>query len=52
MSIHISLNKIVLIKESAHRYNLDTRSIHGPEDAVHAINTILNLDNLAQEVLV
>ena len=52
MSIHISLNKIVLIKESAHRYNLDTRSIHGPEDAVHAINTILNLDNEAQEVLV
>ena len=52
MSIHISLNKIVLIKESAHRYNLDTRSIHGPEDPVHAINTILNLNNEAQEVLV
>lgn len=52
MSINISLNKIVLVKDSSHRYNLDTRSIRGPEDAVHAINTILNLNNEAQEVLV
>ena len=52
MSINISLNKIVLVKDSSHRYNLDTRSIRGPEDAVHAINTILNLNHEAQEVLV
>ena len=52
MSINISLNKIVLVKDSSHRYNLDTRSSRGPEDAVHAINTILNLNNEAQEVLV
>ncbi len=52
MSINITLNKIVLIKESSHRYNLKTRTIHGPEDAVHTINTILNLENEAQEVLV
>ena len=52
MSINISLNKIVLVKDSSQRYDLDTRSIRGPEDAVHAINTILNLNNEAQEVLV
>ena len=52
MSINISLNKIVLVKDSSDRYDLDTRSIRGPEDAVHAINTILNLNNEAQEVLV
>lgn len=52
MSINITINKIVLVKESSHRYNLKNRSIRGPEDAVNAINTILNLDNEAQEVLV
>ena len=52
MSINITLNKIILVKESAHRYNLQTRTIHGPADAAHVINTVLNLQNEAQEVLV
>lgn len=51
MSITISISKIKLVRESNHRYNFQTRSIHDPEDAVRIINAVLDLENEAQEVL-
>ena len=47
----IQFNKVVLVRESAHRYNLPT-SVLGPEEAVRAINELMHLDTEAQEVFV
>lgn len=51
MAITISISKIKLVRESNHRYDIKTRSIHDPEDAVRIINAVLDLENEAQEVL-
>ena len=47
----IQFNKVVLVRESAHRYNLPT-SVLGPKEAVKAINELMHLDTEAQEVFV
>ena len=51
MAIRITLNKIKLVRESSHLYDIDRRSIHAPEDAVNIINTVLGLNEEAQEVV-
>ena len=51
MSITISISKIKLVRESNHRYNFQTRTVHDPDDAVRIINAVLDLENEAQEVL-
>ena len=51
MAIRITLNKIKLVRESSHLYDIDRRSIHEPEDAVAVVNTVLGLQDEAQEVV-
>lgn len=50
MAINVSFVKLEMVREPAHRYNLKTRTIHGPEDADQAAREILKLDRQAQEV--
>lgn len=50
MAINVSFVKLEMVREPAHRYNLKTRTIHGPEDADQAAREILRLDRQAQEV--
>ena len=50
MSITIPVRKIKLVRESNHRYDIPSKHIHGPEDAAHIINEVLDLENEAQEV--
>ncbi len=49
MSINISLNRIVLVKESSHRYNVN-RNIHVPEDAVAVFREVFHADEESQEL--
>ena len=37
MAIRITINHIKLVRESSHLYQIDHRSIHGPEDAVAVV---------------
>ena len=48
--VTVTFNKIIQVKESAHRYDIP-RIINGPADAAEAINGILHLQDEAQEVL-
>ena len=50
MAINVSFVRLEMVKEPAHRYNLESRAIHGPEDADRAAREILKLDRQAQEV--
>lgn len=49
--ITISVSKIKLVRESNHRYDLESKHIHGPQDAAGVINAVLDLEHEAQEVL-
>ena len=51
MAINITFNKIILVKEATHRYNIP-KAIHGPEDAAYIANEVLHHEDEAQEVLV
>lgn len=51
MAINVSFVRLEMVREPAHRYNLKTRTIHGPEDADQAAREILRLDRQAQEGL-
>ena len=50
MAINVSFVHLEMVKEPAHRYNLISRAIHGPEDADRAAREIVKLDRQAQEV--
>lgn len=50
MAITIAVSKIRLVRESNHKYDIPSKQIHGPEDAVRAINEVLHLNDEAQEV--
>lgn len=50
MAINVSFVHLEMVKEPAHRYNLISRAIHGPEDADRAAREIMRLDCQAQEV--
>lgn len=49
--ITISVSKIKLVRESNHRYNVGDKHLNSPEAAVEVINTVLDLEHEAQEVL-
>ncbi len=49
MSSNISFQRIVLVKESAHRYNI-SRKITEPADAVAAFNEIYHMNEESQEI--
>ena len=49
MSTNISFQRIVLVKENAHRYNIN-RKIEGPADAVAAFNAIFHMNEESQEL--
>lgn len=49
MSTNISFQRIVLVKESAHRYNIN-RKITEPADAVAAFNEIYHMNEASQEL--
>jgi len=49
--ITISVSKIKLVRESNHRYDIDNRYVHGPQDAADIINAVLDLEHEAQEVV-
>lgn len=49
MSIQVSFERVVLVKEKVGRYELP-RKIGSPEDAYEAITTITNVQEEAQEV--
>ena len=51
MAIRISLTHIKLVREPSHLYNIDHRSIHNPEDAAAVFNSVLDLQDEAQEVV-
>lgn len=51
MAINITINKICLVKECCHRYDLP-RSITCPEDAAQVAMDIFHLEQEAQEVLI
>ena len=51
MAINITINKICLVKECCHRYDLP-RSITCPEDAAQVAMEIFHLEQEAQEVLI
>ena len=51
MAIRITINHIKLVRESSHLYQIDHRSIHGPEDAVAVVNSVFSLKDEAQEVV-
>ena len=51
MAINITINKICLVKECCHRYDL-RRSITCPEDAAQVAMDIFHLEQEAQEVLI
>lgn len=50
--VTISLSKIKLVRESNHRYDIDSKVIRNPEGAVIMINKVLDLKDEAQEVLI
>ena len=49
MSTNISFQRIVLVKESAHRYNIN-RKISEPADAVAAFNAVFHMNEESQEL--
>lgn len=49
--VTISVSKIKLVRESNHRYNVGDKHLNSPEAAVEVINTVLDLEHEAQEVL-
>lgn len=49
MSIIIVTQRLALVRETSHRYDLN-RNIGGPEDAAKAFNTVLHLDESPQEI--
>ena len=51
MAINITINKICLVKECCHRYDIP-RSITCPEDAAQVAMDIFHLEQEAQEVLI
>lgn len=51
MAIRISLAHIKLVREPSHLYNIDHRNIHNPEDAAAVFNSVLSLQDEAQEVV-
>ena len=51
MAINITINKICLVKECCHRYDLP-RSITCPEDVAQVAMDIFHLEQEAQEVLI
>lgn len=51
MAIRISLAHIKLVREPSHLYNIDHRAINGPDDATAVFNSVLDLEDEAQEVV-
>lgn len=51
MAVTISISKVKLVRESCHRYDIDSKHISDPQDAADAVNAALDLENEAQEVL-
>lgn len=49
--INIVINKVQLVRESCHRYDIKSRYIHCPADAVTVFNEVFGLENSAQEVV-
>ena len=49
MAINLTLNRIVLVKEKSARYDLP-RSISSPRDVRNAVQTVMHLEDEAQEV--
>lgn len=49
--VNITINKVQLIRESCHRYNIESRYIHIPSDAVKLFNEVFALEYNAQEVV-
>ncbi len=49
MSTNISFQRIVLVKESAHRYKIN-RKITEPADAVAAFNAVFHMNEESQEI--
>ena len=49
--VTISVSKIKLVRESNHRYHVGDKHLNTPEAAVEVINTVLDLEHEAQEVL-
>lgn len=49
--VTISVSKIKLVRESNHRYNIRDKHANSPEAAARIINTVLDLEHEAQEVL-
>lgn len=49
--INIMLSSVKLVRESCHRYNIESRYIHCPADAVKVFNEVFALEYNAQEVV-
>lgn len=51
MAIQISIERVKLVRETAHRYDIASRSIGKPEDALKIINEVLDIEHEPSEVL-